>query len=60
MEECCMRSERRLFQHDVRSVCEIRNPIYWVGMADGEENRKDWESTERKTTEYINSYSRFG
>lgn len=60
MEECRIRSERRLFQHDVRSVCEIRNPIYWVGMADREEDRKDWESTERKVIEHINSYSRFG
>ena len=56
MEECRICSERRLFQHDVRSACEIRNQIYWVGMTDREEGRKEWESMERKVIKSIHQF----
>jgi len=44
---------------DVRSVREIRKQIYWAGMADREESRKEWGSTERKVMKSSISHSKF-
>lgn len=48
MEECSIGSERSKLQcctdetqHDVRSICEIRNQVYWVRMADMEDSSKE-------------------